>query len=682
VVEVDKVIKRDGRLVDFDPNKIHTAIAKALTATHKDIVLAQKVTASVTRELQERFPQSNPTIEDIQDVVEKHLMRNGLIDTAKAYIVYRQSRNALRQTKEILGIRDTLKLSLNSLRILEERYLQRDADGAVVETPDEMFRRVAHAIAQADSNYDMTPEDSEERFYQAMANLEFLPNSPALMNAGTALGQLSACFVLPVDDSLTGIFDSLKYAALIHQSGGGTGFSFSRIRPKGDVVKSTMGIASGPVSFMRIFDRATETIKQGGRRRGANIGVLSVHHPDILEFIRAKEQERTLDNFNISVSVTDDFIQRVIDNRAYDLINPRSGAVAKSLNARDVFDQIVMNAWKSGDPGILYIDAINRKNPTPDIGAIETTNPCGEVPLLAYESCNLGSINLTKMFRGSEFDYDKVRTAVGLAVHFLDNVIDCNSYPLQQIDDMTKHNRKVGLGVMGFADCLVKLNIPYDSPEALDFAHELMACIQDEARRASAKLAEKRGSFANITKSVFKDAGPMRNATVTSIAPTGTISTIANVSSGIEPFFSIGYLRHALDTTLLVINPLFEQVARERGFYSPDLLSHVVRKGSVQDIADIPADVKKIFLTAHDIAPEVHVKMQAAFQKHVDNAVSKTINLREDATLEQTKAVFLLAHTLSCKGVTIYRYGSKNVQALELGNVDPDDICYSGVCSY
>ena len=682
MVEVDKVIKRDGRVVDFDPSKIHSAIVKALTATHKNSALAKQVTAEVTRELQERFAQSYPTIEDVQDVVEKYLMKNGLIDTAKAYIVYRQSRNALRQTKEILGIKDTLKLSLNSLRILEDRYLQRDAEGNIVETPDEMFRRVAHALAQADSNYGMDPEATEQKFYEAMVNLEFLPNSPALMNAGTALGQLSACFVLPVDDSLTGIFDSLKYAALIHQSGGGTGFSFSRIRPKGDVVKSTMGIASGPVSFMRIFDRATETIKQGGRRRGANIGVLSVHHPDILEFIRAKEQERALDNFNISVSVTDDFIQRVTNNEPYDLINPRNGAVAKTLNARDVFDQIVMNAWKNGDPGILYIDAINRKNPTPDIAAIETTNPCGEVPLLAYESCNLGSINLTKMFKGDEFDYDKVRTTVALAVHFLDNVIDCNNYPLQQIADMTKQNRKIGLGVMGFADCLVKLNIPYASQEALDFADKLMACIQQEARQASAELARKRGSFANIAKSVFKNAGPMRNATVTSIAPTGTISTIANVSSGIEPFFSIGYLRHALDTTLLVINPLFEQLARERGFYSPDLLSQVVRKGSVQDIGNIPTDVKRIFLTAHDIVPEMHVKMQAAFQKNVDNAVSKTINLREDATLEQTKSAFLLAHALSCKGVTIYRYGSKKMQALELGNVDPDDICYSGLCSY
>lgn len=679
---MDKVIKRDGTLADFDSQRIHTAVVKALKATHKDVAIAQKITDDVTHELKERFATANPTIENIQDVVEKHLIKQGMIDTAKAYIIYRQSRKALRQTKEVLGIKDTLKLSLNSLRILEDRYLQRDGDGDIIETPDSMFRRVARAIAEADSNYGMKPEQSEEEFYSAMVNSEFLPNSPALMNAGTALGQLSACFVLPVDDSLTGIFDSLKHAALIHQSGGGTGFSFSKIRPKGDVVKSTMGIASGPVSFMRIFDRATETIKQGGRRRGANIGVLAVNHPDILEFIRAKEQEGELDNFNISVSVTDDFIQCVRNNRTYELVNPHSGKVTRTLNARDIFDQIVMNAWKTGDPGVLYIDEINRKNPTPELGTIDSTNPCGEVPLLAYESCNLGSVNLTRMFTEGSFDYDKVRASVNLAVHFLDNVIDCNNYPLQQIEENTKSNRKIGLGVMGFADCLVKLKIPYGSQQALDFAEKIMAFIQTEARRASHELAEKRGSFPNIEKSVFRNSGPMRNATVTSIAPTGTISTIANVSSGIEPFFSIGYLRHALETTLLVVNPLFERVARERGFYSSELLSRVVRDGSIQKIRDIPEDVRRIFLTAHDIAPEVHVQVQAAFQKHVDNAVSKTINVPEDATLEQTKAVFLRAHELSCKGLTVYRYGSKKRQALELGNVDPDDVCISGLCSY
>lgn len=677
-----QIIKRDGSVVNFSPEKIYKAIEKALKATGEDVSFAKTIGDEVIDELKKKFGVLKPTVENIQDIVERQLIKSGKHETAKAYIIYRQSRSALRRKKQILGIKDTLKLSLNSLRILEERYLRRDPVTKKVESPAEMFRRVAHVVAQADSNYDANPQDSEERFYNAMVNFEFLPNSPTLMNAGADLGQLSACFVLPIEDSLAGIFDSLKHTAIIHQSGGGTGFSFSRIRPKGDLVKSTMGIASGPVSFMRIFDRATETIKQGGMRRGANIGILSVNHPDIHEFIRAKEQEGELDNFNISVAVTDDFISRARSNQNYEIINPRNNKVMKVFNAKDVFDIIVMNAWKSGDPGMIYIDEVNRKNTMPGLGSIEATNPCGEVPLLPFESCNLGSINLTKMFSDGKFDYKKLAEILELGVHFLDNIIDVNHYPLPEIENVTKANRKIGFGVMGFADCLVKMKIPYNSQAALDFAEELMNFIQNEARKASRALAEKRGSFPNIDKSIFKDKGAMRNSTVTSIAPTGSISTIAGVSSGIEPIFSVGYLRNALDTTLLVINPMFEEVARQRGFYSNGLISQVVQEGSIQRNSKIPEDVRRLFPTAHDILPEFHVKMQAVFQKYVDNAVSKTINLPEDATLEQTRSVFLLAHKLKCKGITIYRYGSKKRQALEFGNIDFHNVCGPDVCGY
>jgi ribonucleoside-diphosphate reductase alpha chain len=679
---MDKIIKRNGRVVDFVPEKVYRAIEKALKATGEGTSVAKEIGDEVIKDLNEKFAGLKPTVEDIQDLVEKNLIRNGKYETAKAYIIYRQSRTDLRKKKEILGIKDTLKLSLNSLKILEERYLRKDSVGKLVESPSELFRRVAKAIAQPDANYNSDPKETEKLFYDVLINLEFLPNSPTLMNAGTEMGQLSACFVLPIEDSLVSIFDTLKFVAIIHQSGGGTGFSFSKLRPSGDVVKSTMGIASGPVSFMKIFDRATEIIKQGGRRRGANMGVLSVTHPDIMEFMRVKEREGELSNFNLSVSVTDDYIDKVINNQPYELINPRNNKTEKMLNARDMFDMIVTSAWKTGDPGMIYLDEINRKHQTPGLGMIESTNPCGEVPLLPYESCNLGSINLVKMFSGNEFDYAKLSKTIEVAIHFLDNVIDANNYILPMIEKMTKGNRKIGLGVMGFADCLIKLDIPYDSQEALDFAEKLMSSIQREARKASSALAEKRGSFHNIDKSIFREKGPMRNATVTSIAPTGTISAIANVSSGIEPLFSVGYLRNALDSTFLVINPNFEDLAIKQGFYSTDLMSEVVHRGSIKQMPEIPQEVRRIFPTAHDISPESHVKMQAVFQKFVDNAVSKTINLPENATLEQTRAVFLLAHRLKCKGITIYRYGSKKRQALEFGDLDFRDLCQLGLCNF
>lgn len=677
---IKSVIKRDGTVVDFQAEKIYQAIEKALRATNEDITLAKKIGDEVIAELEKKFGSLKPNVEDIQDIVEQTIINNKKFNTARAYIIYRQLRTDLRNKKVVLGIKDQLKLSLNSLRVLSERYLLRDNKGKPIETPSDMFRRVARAIAQVDANYKEDINKTEEEFYQIMANLEFLPNSPTLMNAGCELGQLSACFVLPIEDSLLSIFETLKHTALIHQSGGGTGFSFSRIRPQGDMVRSTMGIASGPLSFMKIYDCATEVIKQGGKRRGANMGILNVEHPDIVDFIRAKEKEGELTNFNISAAVTDDFINRAINNQGYDLINPRDRKPVKNLNARDIFDMIILNAWKTGEPGIIFIDEINRKNPTPELGRIESTNPCGEVPLLPYESCNLGSINLTKMFVENKFSYEKLKYTIQVAVHFLDNVIDANKYPLSDVEKMTKGNRKIGLGIMGFADCLIKMGIPYDSEPALNFADELASFIQTEVRQASSKLAEKRGSFPNIDKSIFKSSTPMRNATVTSIAPTGTISMIADTSSGIEPLFSVGYLRNVLDTTLVVLNPIFEEIARNQGFFTPDLISEIVHEGSLKRIKGIPDDIKRLFPIAHEIMPEIHIRMQAIFQKYVDNAVSKTINLPEDATFEQTRAAFLMAHKLKCKGITVYRYRSRKEQVLEFGDIEYQRRCGSGAC--
>lgn len=677
---IKSVIKRDGTVVDFQAEKIYQAIEKALRATNEDIALAKKIGDEVIAELERKFGSLKPNVEDIQDIVEQTIINNKKFNTARAYIIYRQLRTDLRNKKVVLGIKDQLKLSLNSLRVLSERYLLRDNKGKPIETPSDMFRRVAKAIAQVDANYKEDTEKAEQEFYQIMANLEFLPNSPTLMNAGCELGQLSACFVLPIEDSLLSIFETLKHTALIHQSGGGTGFSFSRIRPQGDMVKSTMGIASGPLSFMKIYDCATEVIKQGGKRRGANMGILNVDHPDIVDFIRAKEEEGELTNFNISVAVTDDFINRVINNQGYDLINPRDRKPVKNLNARDIFDMIILNAWKTGEPGIIFIDEINRKNPTPELGKIESTNPCGEVPLLPYESCNLGSINLAKMFVDNKFSYEKLKYTIQVAVHFLDNVIDVNKYPLSDVEKITKGNRKIGLGIMGFADCLIKMGIPYDSEPALNFANELASFIQTEARQASCKLGEKRGSFPNIDKSIFKGSSPMRNATVTSIAPTGTISMISDTSSGIEPLFSVGYLRNVLDTTLVVLNPIFEEIAHNQGFFSPALVSEIVHEGSLKRIKGIPDDIKRLFPIAHEIMPEIHIRMQAIFQKYVDNAVSKTINLPEDATFEQTRAAFLMAHKLKCKGITVYRYRSRKSQVLEFGDIEYQRRCGGGLC--
>ncbi|OFV68221.1 MAG: ribonucleotide-diphosphate reductase subunit alpha [Candidatus Syntrophoarchaeum caldarius] len=562
-------------------------------------------------------------------------------------------------------------LSENAITLLERRYLLKNARGEVTETPDEMFRRVAHCVASADLIYGDDAASAEQEFYHIMRNLYFLPNSPTLMNAGTDLGQLSACFVLPIFDSLSSIFDSLKYMALIQQSGGGTGFSFSKLRPEGDIVRSTKGVASGPVSFMSIFDVATEVIKQGGRRRGANIGILDVTHPDIMKFVRAKKQKDAFQNFNISVAVTDSFMHAASSGESYQLINPRTGEAAGEMDAGDLFDLIVSMAWEGGEPGILFIDEINRNNPTPQLGMIEATNPCAEQPLLPYESCNLGSINLARMMTNDgEIDWDRLASTVRTAVHFLDNVIDVNRYPLPQIEAITRANRKIGLGVMGFAELLFRLRIPYNSEEGVEVAERVMSFISREARKKSQNIAESRGSFKNFEGSLWDLKGytAMRNATLTTIAPTGSISIIAGTTSGIEPLFAISFVHNVIDGTRLVeINSVFEEVARRRGFYSHELMQKILRTGSISEIAEIPDDVKDVFQIAMDISPDWHVKMQAAFQRYVDNGVSKTVNLPPDATIESVREVFLLAFRLKCKGITVYRYKSRGEGVLTPG---------------
>ena len=571
-----------------------------------------------------------------------------------------------------------VELNPNAQVVIAKRYLRKGADGKPVEEPTAMFWRVAAAVAAEEAKYPGSPYstgDLAAAFYGLMTSWRFLPNSPTLMNAGTDLGQLAACFVLPVGDSIDEIFDAVKHAAMIHKSGGGTGFSFSRLRPKNAIVGSTGGVASGPLSFLRIFNTATEQIKQGGTRRGANMGILRVDHPDIIEFIRAKEREGELNNFNLSVGLTEAFMQAVEADASYDLVAPNTQQVVEQLKAREVFNLLVQKAWESGDPGIVFLDRINRDNPTPAQGEIESTNPCGEQPLLPYEACNLGSINLAKFAgpaAGAEdgVDWASLKETVHLAVRFLDNVIDASKYPLPQIDAKVRENRKIGLGVMGFADLLFQLSVPYDSQEALVLGERLMQFVLTEARSASKSLATERGPFPAYAASIWGDRnlGPYRNATVTTIAPTGTLSIIAGCSSGIEPLFALAFTRHVMDGEKLTeVNPYFEDALRAAECHSKNLMREVAEKGTVQHLEHLPEDIRRVYVTARDIAPKWHLKMQAAFQKYTDNAVSKTVNLPHEATQDDIRAIYWMAYETGCKGVTVYRDGCKSTQVLCTG---------------
>ncbi len=568
-------------------------------------------------------------------------------------------------------------ISENALKVLEKRYQGKDEDGKVIESVEEMFRRVADTIAKADASYDNSVDTAKlsEDFFELMTSLRFMPNSPTLMNAGRQLGQLSACFVLPVEDSMEGIFDSVKNAALIHKSGGGTGFSFSRLRQSGASVRSTGGVASGPVSFMKVFNAATEAVKQGGTRRGANMGVLRIDHPDILDFINCKADNADITNFNISVGITEEFMKAVETESDYDLIDPKTKTAVGHLSAVKVFDMIVDHAWKNGEPGIIFLDRLNRDNVVPTQGEIESTNPCGEQPLLPYESCNLGSINLVRMLRktltGYEFDFRLLGETVRQAVHFLDNVIDVNNYPLEVIGETTRATRKIGLGVMGWADSLLYLGIPYNSEEAVALADKVMGYINNTGHAESARLAEKRGEFPLFTVSTYRDGAAMRNATITTIAPTGTISMIAGCSSGVEPVFAYAFIRNIMDGTEMVeVNPVLVEKLKELGLYNDSLLKKIANEGTIAGCTEIPEEVRRVFVCAQDIKPVDHIKMQAAFQKHTDNAVSKTVNFPKEATRNDVREAYLLAYEDGCKGVTIYRDGSREEQVLNIGKVN------------
>ena len=572
-----------------------------------------------------------------------------------------------------------MELSKNALTVLKRRYLIKNGEGVVIETVEELFHRVAGAIAASDRRYDENSdcEALADSFYGMMTNLEFLPNSPTLMNAGRPLGQLSACFVLPVEDTMEGIFEAIKQAALIHKSGGGTGFSFSRLRPCGSAVNSTGGVASGPISFMKVFNMATEAVKQGGTRRGANMGILRVDHPDIMEFIHCKTNNKEITNFNISVGLTEKFMNAVEAGEDYELVDPHGGRVTGTLNAREVFECIVDAAWHNGEPGIIFLDRLNRDNVVPKAGEIESTNPCGEQPLLPYESCNLGSINLTKMLKEENgvysFDWDKLKATAKKAVHFLDNVIDANKYPLKEIDFMTKQTRKVGLGVMGWADALLRLKIPYNSEQAVRLAETVMRAVTEAGREESRELAKVRGTFPLFQESTLDQELPQRNATVTTIAPTGTLSLLASCSSGVEPIFGYVYIRNIMDgTEMIEVNPILREVLEERGLYSDELMKKIAKQGSLEGIEEIPEEIRRVFVSAHEVSPEFHIRMQAAFQRHTDNAVSKTVNFCNSATREEVAEVYKLAFRLGCKGVTIYRDGSRSEQVLNIGKVKKD----------
>ncbi|MBT3298191.1 adenosylcobalamin-dependent ribonucleoside-diphosphate reductase [archaeon] len=670
-----KIKKRTGEVIDYDPGKITTAIYKAILSTgEKNENLASEL-AGLVQDYIFLMEEEAINVEIVQDLIEKILMEEGHSKVAKSFILYRQKRKELRDVKASSGVIDDCKLGINSFKIIETRYLNRDKTGKIIETPKGMFERVASHIALAEEQFGGDYEVVKEKFLNLMLNLEFLPNSPMLMNAGNINGQLSSVFCLPIKDSTESIFNALKDAAIIHQRGGGTGFSFSRIRPRADRVNNLLRVSSGPLAFLKIYDKALSEIKQGGRRAGANMAILRVDHPDILDFITCKESQEVITNFNLSIGLTNRFMEALQNEQNYDLINPRDNKPIGQLNAKRTLDLISTMAWKNGDPGIVFLDRMNneRSNPTPKLGIIETTSPCGEQPMLPYESVILGSINLSKhIIQGEEINrtevyWDKLKGTVHSAVHFMDNAIEANNFHLTKTRNIVKGNRKFGLGIMGWADMLVKLKIPYNSQEALNYADTVMKFINDEARAASCDLAKKRGIFPNFEGSLYDNNNEyhrVRNATKTAISPTGTLSIIASCSPSIEPLFALSYLRKTSQYELLEVNPLFEKVAREEGFYDEDLMKNIAKAGSLQNVEGIPKHIKRIFLTSMDLSPEEHVRMQAAFQRHVDGAISKTVNIPYYSTVEDVKEIFLLAYKLGCKGITIYRDGSKDLQVL------------------
>ncbi|HII54392.1 TPA: adenosylcobalamin-dependent ribonucleoside-diphosphate reductase [Candidatus Micrarchaeota archaeon] len=703
-MSIRQIRKRDGRIVPFDRSHIKLAIFKAAKSVGgRDSKLASRLANEVVKVANAKFSGKIPSVEELQDIVEKVLIERGHAATAKAYILYRKERTEFRELKrKLIGKDFKCPLSLNAMVVLAERYLLRDCSGRVCESPDEMFRRVAHNIAQAEKQYGKTEKQAahiEADFFELMLSLDFLPNSPTLMNAGAPLQQLSACFVLPVDDSIESIFNAIKWAAVIQKSGGGTGFNFSHLRPAGSPVKTTSGVASGPVSFMHVFDSATNAVLQGGKRRGANMGMLRIDHPDIISFITAKKDMDSLQNFNISVLVTREFLNALRENGDYALVNPLTEAsfldfarwrkarkqsfrfhrkkdpwekemYRSKLNAREVFKMIASEAWRNGDPGIVFLDRINapRTNPTPALGRIESTNPCAEAPLLPFESCNLGSLNVANFCKHGKIDYKRLKKAIHLSVRFLDDVIDMCQYPLPQISSITRANRKIGLGIMGFADLLFQIGVPYDSKQGIHVAKQLMSFIQREADRASESLAREKGCFPNWQESIY-GAGvkkrKMRNATRTTIAPTGTLSMIADVSSGIEPVFSLAYTKQVLGgRELQYVNKYFRSALACVGLYSDELVLKIGAPGSAKAVPDIPENIRKVFATAFDVEPYWHVAMQAVFQKYTDNAVSKTVNLPSNATISDVENAYLLAYRLGCKGITVYRDKSRGMQPL------------------
>lgn len=665
-----EVQRRDGTLVPFDIGRIEAAVLRAAREAACDDA---DMPAAVARTVADTLGPGTAHVETIQDLVEARLGEAGLDDVARAYIVYRRDRAELRAAKVLLGVRDELKLSLAAVTVLKERYLLRDECGRPVESTGEMMDRAARCVAAAEDAYE--PGSSAEwadRFSHCLRGLEFLPNSPTLMNARTDLGLPAGCFVLPVEDSLASIFATLAQAAEIQRAGGGTGFSFSRLRPAGDPITATAGTACGPVPFLGLFDAAAEVVSLGGRRRGACMAVLDVSHPDVYDFIRSKSGSAdALTHFNLSIGVGDAFMRAVERGGSHRLVNPRTGKTVARVPAEEVFTAICEAAHHGGDPGLVFLDTINRANPVPRRGRVEATNPCGEVPLLPYESCNLGSVNLARMLTAGRIDWDRLTAVVDVAVRFLDDVIDVSRYPFAELGEATRATRKIGLGVMGLADMLARLGIAYDSDEALQLTDRLMRHIQRAAHSTSRRLAEHRGAFPAFPDSRLVRSGPRRNAQVTSVAPTGTISLIAGTTGGIEPMFAIAYTRAVMGRRLLEVNPSFDRLARDRGFYRDELITEIAQRGGVRRCPSLPADVRAAFPTAAEIAPEWHLRMQAVVQRHVDAAVSKTVNLPASATVADVRGIYLSAWTAKAKGVTVYRYGSREGQVLSYAAPPP-----------